>query len=216
MAMNRKIHPTATTALVVLFLMCCEAILAYEEPDFSVLAAVNQVEFRQYEPYLVAETMVVGETDRDRAVSIGFRRLFNYISGDNVLRTEITTAEAVSSGTKISMTVPVQQIRQDEGWTVSFVVPREFEWENVPLPVDSQVRIRQVAGRLMAALRYSGRWSDKNVERHEALLIGRLKDLDITREGPTVTAYYNAPFSAPFMRRNEVMFAVDRLPADAP
>ena len=214
--MNREILPPASTALCALLLICSRTILAYEEPDFTVVATINQVEFRQYEPYLVAETTVVGETNRDRAVNIGFRRLFNYISGDNVVRTEVTTAEAASSGTKISMTVPVQQIRQDDGWTVSFVVPREFERESVPLPADSQVRIQQVPGALMAALRYSGRWSDKNVERHEALLIGRLKDLDIAQVGPTVTAYYNAPFSVPFMRRNEVMFAVDRLPADAP
>ncbi|MCB1684142.1 MAG: heme-binding protein [Pseudomonadales bacterium] len=203
-------------ALFTLLLTYGGTILAYEEPDFSVVATVNHVEFRRYEPYLVAETTVVGETDRDRAVNTGFRRLFNYISGDNILRTEVTTTEGAARGTKISMTVPVQQIRQANGWTVSFVVPSEFEWESVPLPADSQVRIRQVPGVLIAALRYSGRWNDRNVERHEAELIGRLNALDIVRKGPAVTAFYNAPFSLPFMRRNEVMFVVDRIPADAP
>lgn len=67
----------------------------------------------------------------------------------------------------------------------------------------------------MAVLQYSGRWSDENVENHKAELSSRLKDLSVAPRGATVTAYYNAPFSLPFMRRNEVMVPVDQMPVSS-
>jgi hypothetical protein len=158
---------------------------------------------------------VVGEDDRDKAINIGFRRLFSYISGDNILRTEVESVEAGSIGTKISVTVPVQQARQAGGWSISFVVPSKFDEDSVPLLADSKVQIRPVRGTLMAVLQYSGRWSDENVENHKAELSSRLKDLSVAPRGATVTAYYNAPFSLPFMRRNEVMVPVDQMPVSS-
>ncbi|MGE0622912.1 MAG: heme-binding protein [Pseudomonadales bacterium] len=196
-------------ALIALILTGNGEAMAYEEPAFTVVATIDGVEFRHYEPYLVAETTVVEENDRGKAVNIGFRRLFNYISGDNVLRTEVEAADPDSAGTKIAMTVPVQQSRQAEGWTVSFVVPLEFQAGDVPLPIDSRVHIRQVPDKLMAVIRYSGRWSDDNVAHHQAELLVRLRALDVEPAGPMMTAYYNSPFSLPFMRRNEVMIPVD-------
>lgn len=200
--------------LIALLTSASVGALAYEEPEFSVVATVNGIEFRRYEPYLVVET-TVEEKDRDRAVNIGFRRLFGYISGDNVVRTEVRNSDADSTSTKIAMTVPVQQVREADGWTVSFVVPNQYEKDNVPVPIDSKVQIRPLRGGLTAVLRYSGRWSDENVAHHKAELISRLRDVGIAPRGTPVTAYYNAPFTLPFMRRNEVMVAVDNAPQGA-
>ena len=67
--------------------------VAYEEPDYSVVRSEESFELRRYAPYLVAETDAPGSFSDSR--NGAFRRLFDYISGENVAKQ------------KIEMTVPV-------------------------------------------------------------------------------------------------------------
>ena len=203
----------ATTCLLA-YLASANAV-AYEEPAFTVAATVGTVEYRMYEPHLIAETVVADEADRDRAAGIAFRRLFDYISGDNRVRREIamtTPVQQAPTSTKIAMTIPVAQSASPDGWRVSFVVPKQFDLTTVPEPNDRRVAIREVPARLVAVLAFSGRWSDANVDTHTKALLAALESTDVSPQGPVATAFYNAPFSLPFMRRNEVMVEVDTVP----
>lgn len=193
--------------------------IAYEEPRYAVLAVVNTVEYRQYEPYLVAETFVSGESERSEATSVGFRRLFDYISGANAKQTEIPMTAPVQqqiSGVEIDMTAPVQQASVDGGWIVSFIVPDQYSEADVPQPINSDIYIRAVPRQLVAVLRYSGRWSDENVSNHKSQLLSAVAAADVEILGEVVAAFYNAPFSIPFMRRNEVMVAIGGMPVVGP
>lgn len=188
---------------------------AYEEPAFVVVANSSGVEFRQYQPYLVAETTIADEVARSEAASIGFRRLFDYISGDNTVQTEIAMTAPVkqqATNAEIAMTTPVRQIPDSNGWKIAFALPRKFDKANVPQPTNPDVYIRIEPGQLMAVLRYSGRWTDENINSHKAKLIQKLSAVGLTPDREVITAFYNAPFSLPFMRRNEVMVAVNRVP----
>ena len=176
--------------------------MALEEPEYSVLVTKDGIEYRQYEPYLLAETVITEASDRDAAANQGFRRLFNYISGDN------------AQNTSISMTAPVQQTPADDGWKIAFVVPAEFTRSTAPAPEDPQVAIQSVPARVMAVLRYSGRWTDKNLKQHSDELLDRLRAEGIDTQGAVTSAAYNAPFTPPFMRRNEVMVEVGRVPEE--
>ena len=194
----------------------CGHVAALEEPDFAVVAEVDGVEYRQYEPYLVAETVVTEGTDRDDAANAGFRRLFGYISGDNTTGAEMSqgaTLEREASSTKIAMTAPVRQLPTEEGWSVAFVVPAEFDAQSVPKPTNPKVHIRKVPGELVAVLRFSGRWTDKNVTNHKRKLAEKLAGAGVQPVGETVMAFYNAPFYPPFLRRNEVMVEVGAVPS---
>ena len=73
------------------FLLCllCAQAAALEEPKFETIAEIDGVEYRQYESYLVAETVVAQGDSRDDAANVGFRRLFGYISGDNEVQAKI-------------------------------------------------------------------------------------------------------------------------------
>ena len=84
--------------------------MAIEEPDFSVITQIDGVEYRQYAPYLLAETLIEGENDRNDAANEGFSRLFKYISGANSVQTKIAMTAPVQQtpSRKIAMTAPVQ------------------------------------------------------------------------------------------------------------
>jgi hypothetical protein len=71
-----------------------EEAMAIERAKYTVVETEGKFELRQYEPYLVAETMVEG--DFDEVGNEGFRRLFDYISGKNRKQQSITMTAPVS------------------------------------------------------------------------------------------------------------------------
>jgi hypothetical protein len=203
--------------LMASFLFAGEAAMSYEQPDYTVMYTDGNIEYRQYEPYLVSETLIENTNGSKGAGNEGFRRLFKYITGANQSQSKIsmTAPVAQSPSEKISMTVPVQQAASAEGWRVSFMLPSEYTFATAPVPSDPRVYVREVPGSLMAVLRFSGRWTEKNYVRYQAKLEESIEAESIQAIGQMQRAAYNAPFSLPFLRRNEVMVAVDRLPAAA-
>lgn len=192
-----------------------ERAMSYEEPQYTVVNTEDDFEYRQYDPYRVSETIIEGARDADAASSEGFRRLFAYITGANSSESKISMTVPVSQGAseKIAMTVPVQQSAADTGWRVSFMLPSEFTVETAPVPTDKRVYVREVPGRLMVVQRFSGRWTESNYTEHEQELAQYVAAAGLSPAGVIERAAYNAPFSIPWFRRNEVMVAIESLPA---
>lgn len=186
---------------------------AIEEPNYTSVQQDGALEIRDYAAYLLAETRV--EANFDDAGSQAFRRLFKYISGDNKQQQDISMTAPViqratdeSGGTAIAMTAPVNQVADGKGYRVAFVVPRKFNRSSVPTPTDPRVTIREVAAQRIAAWRFSGRWTEAAFKSAETQLRAALTRRGYVATGPAVTARYNAPFSLPFTRRNEVLIPV--------
>ncbi|MBJ6727161.1 SOUL family heme-binding protein [Geomesophilobacter sediminis] len=183
--------------------------MATEEAPYTVVKASGIFELRDYEPQILAEILV--DSTLEDAGNKAFRRLFNYISGANQSRSSIAMTAPVSqeqSGEKIAMTAPVSQEASAGKWTVSFTMPASYTVETLPVPNDSSIILRQVPSRRMAAVRYSGTWSEKNYLDHKTQLENWIRENGLVITGEPVWARYNPPFTLPFLRRNEVLIPV--------
>jgi len=206
-------RPAAAIIIAVVALMPTGTAMAYEEPEYRVLAEREEYEIRAYEPYLVAETIVEG--DYGESGGKGFRILAGYIFGDNkasekMAMTAPVTREPAES-VKMNMTVPVisERVAEAERYRYQFVMERKYTRETLPVPEDERVTIREVPARTMAVHRYSGRWTASNFEKHTSILLRALERDGIEIIGTPRSAAYNAPFMPPFLRRNEVLVEVD-------
>ena len=183
--------------------------MAIKKSAYNVVQKDNKFEIRDYTPHILAETVVEG--DLEEAGNKAFNRLFRYISGDNRSHGKVAMTAPVSqepAGEKIKMTAPVGQQSVQERWAVSFMMPASYTLETLPEPVDPQVTLRQVPARRMAAVRYSGFWSEKNYLRYRMELESWIHERGLTIVGEPVWARYNPPFTPWFIRRNEILIPV--------
>jgi hypothetical protein len=184
-------------------------VMATEEAPYTLVEKDNAFEIRNYAPHILAETVVEGTLEE--AGNIAFNRLFRYISGDNKSRDKVAMTAPVSqqpTGEKIKMTAPVGQQAEQQGWAVSFMMPATYTMETLPHPLNPQVSLRQVSARLMAAVRYSGFWSEKAYLRNKRELESWIVQKGLTIVGDPVWARYNPPFTPWFLRRNEILIPV--------
>lgn len=196
-------------AVTVIMLIGVIPAMATEEAPYKVLKTDDIFELRQYEPHILAETIVEG--DLEGAGNKAFRPLFRYISGDNKSRGKIAMTAPVSQekkGEKISMTAPVSQQRVQGKWAVSFMMPASSTLETLPTPDDPGITLRLVPARRMASVRYSGFWSEEKYLLHKEKLEKWIRENRYTVTGEPVWARYNAPFTPWFMRRNEILIPV--------
>ena len=184
--------------------------MAIEEAKYEVIKKDNKFEIRDYATQILAETVVEGNLED--AGNKAFKRLFSYISGDNRSRNKVAMTAPVSQqpmGEKIKMTAPVGQQSVEERWVVSFMMPDSYTLETLPEPEDPKVTLRQVPVRRMAAVRYSGFWSEKSFLRHKVELESWIRRMGLTIVGDPIWARYNPPFMPWFLRRNEILIPVD-------
>lgn len=185
--------------------------MATEEAKYNVLTKDNDFEIRDYAPHILAETVVEG--DLEEAGKKAFGRLFRYISGENRTRAKVAMTAPVSQepkGEKIEMTAPVGQLPvQERRWSVSFTMPSSYTLDTLPEPEDPKVTLRQVPARRVAAVRYSGFWSEKGYLRYKSELESWIREKGFTIVGDPIWARYNPPWTPWFSRRNEILIAVD-------
>ena len=178
-------------SIIIFNLIIVSNSMATEQLKYETLDVNEVYEIRKYSDRLVIET----ETSNQNS---SFRKLFNYISGSN------------ENNQEIKMTAPVTQIEKNGNMTMQFYLPSEFDENNVPSPSNSEVRVSNMKGGYFAAITYSGRASDKNFIKYKEILENELKKDNILILSPPIKASYNSPFTLPMLRRNEVMFEIER------
>ena len=184
-------------------LMWGTAVIALEEPKYTIIKQTNDYEIRKYGDRLAVETQEGSGENR------AFSLLFKYISGANELNSKVAMTIPVTQSTKIDMTAPVTQQDVNGERVMRFFLPTKFTMEDAPRPTSDTIRLVIVKGQTYAVARYSGRSSEQNFIRNARNLSEALKRDGVVVTGDPIKATFNGPFMPFFLRRNEVMVPVN-------
>jgi hypothetical protein len=190
-----------------------------EEAPYTIISKFENIEVRRYKKVMAVETFVQQEAFKD-ASNIAFKRLFEYITGENIPANNIAMTAPVmaypsnsgsGTGKKISMTSPV--IAQpgksiQKGWTLRFVLPEKFTLKTSPLPLNPLVTLVELPAKTIAAINYTGLWDDEKFQEQRYLLNQWLEKNSYISVSTPAYAGYDPPWALPFLRRNEVMIDV--------
>ena len=176
-------------SIIILGLIITSKGMAYEEANYEVVKKNEIYEIRKYSDRLAIEVEISNQGS-------SFRKLFNYISGNN------------ENNEEIKMTTPVTQIEKKGSMTMQFYLPSRFNKDNIPSPSNSDIKILNIKSGYYAVITYSGRASDKNFIKHKNILEKELIKNGILILGPPIKATYNSPLTLSLLRRNETMFEI--------
>lgn len=181
-----------------------------ENTQYSIVEKKDSYEVRLYPSHIVAQTTVKGTYKE--ALNEGFRIVAGYIFGGNTKKESIAmTAPVVEKKTNsesIAMTAPVVANIEGESHTIAFGMPKSYTLETLPIPTDSRVKIETVPEKKMAVISFSWWRSDSRVQAKKQELLDALKKDNVFVIGEPQYAGYNAPWTPPWMMRNEVLVEV--------
>jgi hypothetical protein len=182
-----------------------------EQVPYTVVARLDEVELRRYPPTLTVETTAPADGE-------AFRRLFRYISGANDGGTEVamTAPVAVESGSTVPMTAPVAVTGRGSSGAgdgdevrMAFYLPASYDLETAPRPTDDSVELVAVPERTLAVRRFSGWPTGGRVDRETERLLATLETASVDVAGEPFFLGYDAPWTLPVLRRNEVAVEVE-------
>lgn len=176
-----------------------------ERPKYETIQKMDGIEIRDYAPLIIAEVTVTGE--REKAIEEGFRILADYIFGKNISSDKISMTAPVTQTTnqKLAMTAPVLQQGDENSWTIGFVMPSAYTLETIPKPIDKRIELMEIPKRRLAVIEFSGLATDRSISKKEAELSAFIAERKMVALSTPVYAFYNPPWTLPFLRRNEVM-----------
>lgn len=163
---------------------------------YDVVEDLPGFQLRRYEPHHLVTKPMSGSLAASGNSAFGF--LAGYISGQN------------QTGQKIAMTAPVLQQKAGSGFEVSFVMPHDLL---IPPEPVGDLKLSAVAGKLVAALQFSGSASDALFEKKASALHAALAGADFKPVAEVMFARYNGPWTPPILCRNEVLVEVERIQA---
>ena len=175
--------------LLTIFYFWANISIALEEASYRFITA-NQI----YEIIVYDDRLAV-QTRQKNGQNGAFRKLFKYISGSNIASTKIEMTTPVTQSIKIDMTTPVTQKFQDGEMIMKFFLPRKFQLKTAPQPLSEDLSVVIVKGGKYAVIKYSGRSTYKNFDRHSKVLLEALGTDKIETIAQPITATFSGPLA---------------------
>jgi len=187
--------------------------MSIETPEYDVLQKDGNFEIRQYKDYITA-SVEVKSNYRD-AWNSGFRILADYIFGNNKSKTHIAMTAPVTeqnvTNEKLDMTAPVTSTVVDKGkkYIISFSMPAKYAMENLPEPVNKQIKLQKVKPFKAAAIIFRGYMNEKSAMKRAADLQLWMRQNNLSTKSTLILAQYNPPWILGPFRRNEIIAKLD-------
>jgi effector-binding domain-containing protein len=181
-----------------------------EQAKYEVVESHGAIEIRDYAPMIVAEAEVSGE--RKESINQGFRMIADYIFGNNepAQKVAMTAPVIQQPSEKIAMTAPVIQQGVGNQWKVRFVMPANYTMETLPKPNNKQVKLEKIPAKRFAVIRFSGMGDNDSLKENEEKLKTFIDEKGLKSVSVATYAFFNPPWTLPFLRRNELMVEVKR------
>ena len=162
---------------------------------YKVIRVEKDFEIRFYPSTTMAVITSSAKTYKELGSS-GFTKLAGYIFGGN------------KDKKQIAMTSPVHMDIGDSVSSMSFVMPANYNKDNLPLPNNAEVTIKIAPDEYVAAIMFGGFASQEAIKKHTVMLENALKEKQISYYGHFRYLGYNPPYQI-FGRRNEIIVALN-------
>ena len=167
---------------------------------YKVIKVEEDFEIRFYPSTTMAVITSSAKTYKELGSS-GFTKLAGYIFGGN------------NEKKQIAMTSPVHMDIADSSSSMSFVMPANYNKDNLPIPNNAEVKIHTSPDEYVAAITFGGFASQEAIKKHTDILENALKEKRISYYGNFRYLGYNPPFQL-LGRRNEIIVAIDETQVD--
>jgi hypothetical protein len=164
-----------------------------ETQKYNAIYTKENFEIRFYPEAILATVGMNGTYDNSR--NSGFSVLAGYIFGGN------------EENTQIAMTSPVRMSGNEKLKTMSFVLPSEMEFDNLPEPEDKRILLHKSKPMYTASVQFGGYASDADISKHREKLVEILEQLNIQHTNQFEFLGYNSPYQM-INRRNEVQVEI--------
>lgn len=184
----------AVLAILILISQLYLIMAKTETQPYRIIKTETDFEIRLYPPATMASISMNAKTYKEIS-SPGFRKLASFIFGGN------------QSKKNIAMTTPVHMNINKSESSMSFVMPANYNKDNLPKPNDSTITITTTTEEYVAAIQFSGYANDEEIKKYASKLEKALKTNDIEYYGNFRFLGYNAPFQ--FLgRKNEIIVSI--------
>lgn len=175
-----------------------KSVSGLESYSYEVIEEFEGFEIRRYSAANFSYVEMPSQSYESTS-SAGFRTLANFIFGGN------------EEQQQIAMTTPVA-MNMDKNVTMMFMLPSEYELDEVPAPNSDRVQFKRVEEKVVAAIRFRGWANDEKIQVHAQQLKTMLDKQGIAYADEVTFFGYDPPYQL-VNRRNEVVLEVEYPPA---